>query len=102
MLGAEFVNNTFELYADNPAIVNYPITPPDDPGDNLNEGYGRFHYLQIPFGFKYQPYQNRTINPYMGLGLVAQRALKSQLELRYISQATATEYSTFQNDLLNY
>lgn len=100
VLGAEFVNNTFELYADNPAIVNYPITPPDDPGDNLNEGYGRFHYLQIPFGFKYQLYQNRTINPYVGLGLIAQRSLKSQMESRYTSQATAMEYSIFQDDLL--
>jgi len=101
LVGVEYITNSFEYYLEaeersNPEGLT-PIPAKND-GDLLNEIYGDFKYVQIPFGIQYYFRDHKRLQPYIGLGLVAHKALKSEMLYEYLS--IMEEYSFTENNLL--
>jgi len=99
LVGLEFLTNSFEYYLDRENINDFPRLDPNNSGDVLNEIYGDFKYIQIPFGIQYYFAPKSNLQPYIGLGLIAHKAIKSSLDYQYLS--IMEEYLISQDNTLS-
>jgi len=89
-LGAELLQT--KIYTKDPtAYNNYPILPPNNPVDLLEEVKGTLSYLQIPIGLKMIFRQEKKYRPFISAGIVARRPFRQQFNYEYFS-ATQGEY----------
>lgn len=87
VFGLEVINEKFKMEFKDPGekMDGFPEAPPNNQEDVLHEIYGKFRYLQIPFGIKYSLMPNSRFHPYIGLGLISQKAIKSSLSYEYLA-----------------
>ncbi len=105
VIGAEYLRWKFKVeFEDDQTdfteiFDNFPEPTPDAPDDQLHELKGSFNYAQLPIGFKYYFSNTKKIQPSMGLGIVAQSALRSSIIYEYYPP-TGGEYKKTLNQLL--
>lgn len=90
LIGANYRKQQFKTEEDDDQPVrleNFPVPPPQDIEDELQEVNWDAAYLEIPFGFKYSFLMNKKIQPYFGIGLVSRKALRSTIEFEYETPA---------------
>ncbi|HFA48410.1 MAG TPA: hypothetical protein ENJ95_05255 [Bacteroidetes bacterium] len=79
----EFVEE-YQKEADETLIFkDYPEELPNSPTDELDEIYIDFRYIQIPVGMEYVFSNQNRWRPFIGSGLMAQRAFRSRLTYEY-------------------
>ena len=102
LIGAEFIENLFDFYTDQPGSEEmpsgFPIVPPTVASDVLHEIKGNFSYYQIPLGVHYNFPQKGVFEPFIGAGLYFQKSKTSTLIYDYLSNGT--EYEIKRNNLL--
>ncbi|WP_020536951.1 hypothetical protein [Lewinella cohaerens] len=100
VLGGEYLANTFDLkHDDDVDFSEFPLLPPNTPGDELEKLQGDFRYWQIPLGIKYRMLVKKRLSPYLGVGLMAIRPTQSLLNYEY-ENSSNDYYSLSQDDLL--
>ena len=96
-VGAELLNTSIEL-KDPADYANYPILPPNDPADFLEEVKGAFRFLQIPVGLKMVFRREKKYRPFISAGIVARKPIQQKFNYEYISSSQG-EYKI--NNTLN-
>lgn len=101
-LGAEYLHWSLNISSsDSETLGKYPETQPNEPGDQLHEMYGDFHFLQIPIGLEYTFSKEKRWRPIIGLGLLAQQALRSRLTYEFDYASASGDYKIRQDNLLS-
>jgi len=88
LIGIEYLQNKFSYYVEDsasPDTQDLPNLAARNPGDLLHEIYGDFRFIQIPFGFKYTFKSKNFLKPYVGVGLVTHKPIRSRLTYEYLS-----------------
>lgn len=83
-LGGEYLRLHYELGAD-ADISAYPAITPNSDQDAFHYLRVNSKYLQIPFGFKYTFGKDKIFRPYLGLGAVARKSIKKELNYEFLS-----------------
>lgn len=102
LIGGEYLINNFKQSFENGEMPDpslFPLIPPSNVGDNLHEIYGKFQYLQIPFGIKHNFKYSGKVKPYLSAGLTASSVIKSDLIYEYINNGN--EYTLINPNLLS-
>lgn len=88
-LGAELLKLDFELKNDSDFTI-FPSIDPENPNDELKELYGKVNYLQIPLSFQYYFRPEKSLRPYLDVGMIASRPTNQSLRYEFIG--TGGEY----------
>lgn len=83
-LGIEYMDFGIE-FEDMDDLPNIPITPPDNPNDNLNEAKAKFTCLQIPLGVRQIFFERKKISPSIYAGMVAAIPLRQRFTYEYLN-----------------
>ena len=83
-LGGEYLRVHYELEEEDD-ISAYPVVEPENEQDALHSLRVNSNYLQIPFGVKYSFSSYRAFKPYLGIGVVARRAIRKELNYEFLS-----------------
>ncbi len=104
-IGAEYLHWDFDSdveedddHEEHDVYEGFPVVLPTDPDDVLSELYGDFKLIQIPVGLKYVFSEKWKLRPIVGFGVLAQRALRSQLAYGFLT--INDEYNINRNNLL--
>lgn len=82
--GGEYLKLHYELEED-ADISGYPIVEPENNQDAFHYLSVNANYLQIPFGFKYRFGRDKVFRPYLGVGAIARRPLRKELNYEFLS-----------------
>jgi hypothetical protein len=91
VLGLEYFTNNYEVYTDDTKQgeaelkMLFPDIPSTSDDDILHEIIADFSYLQIPIAFQYRFLPTKRLQPYIGIGIMSRRALKSNVTFEYQS-----------------
>jgi len=83
-LGGEYLKLHYELEED-ADISAYPIVEPENGQDAFHYLRVNSNYLQIPFGFKYRFGRDKAFRPYLGVGAIARKPIRKELNYEFLS-----------------
>jgi len=95
-IGGEYLKLQYEL-EDEDDISAYPSVEPQNNQDLFHSLKVQSRYLQVPFGFKYKFRADKKIRPYLGVGVIARKPLKLDLEYEFKNNRRAYEVSRTYN-----
>ena len=68
-------------------ISAYPRIEPENNQDEFHYLRVNSKYLQIPFGFKYRFIPDKGFRPYLGLGAIARKPIKTDLNYEFLGNS---------------
>lgn len=90
LLGLEYFTNEYEVYTGDTKVgeeavrMRFPDIPGRSDNDLLHEVVADFRYLQIPIGIQYHFLPTKKLQPYIGLGIISRKALRSKIAFEYL------------------
>lgn len=83
-VGGEYLKLQYQL-EEGADISAYPIVEPENGQDAFYYLRVNSNYLQIPFGFKYRFGRDRAFKPYLGIGAIARKPVRKELNYEFLS-----------------
>ncbi len=84
LVGGEYLKLHYELEED-ADISAYPVVEPENGQDAFHYLRVNSNYLQIPFGFKYRFGREKAFRPYVGVGAIARKPIRKELNYEFLS-----------------